>query len=48
MKQNQRFKKLHCLIPEELFEEIRIRGLLPDIDTIVAELLYEKLENEET
>lgn len=39
-----RFKKLHCVVPEELFDDLREFQLLRDIDSIVSELLHEKVE----
>lgn len=38
-----KFKKLHLTVPEELFLEIRNKGLFPKIDEICIELLEQYL-----
>jgi len=39
-----KIRKLRCVIPEQLFLELRDLQLLPDIDSIVTELLNERVE----
>ena len=44
MKNEMKIRKLRCVIPEQLFLELRDLQLLPDIDSIVTELLSERVE----
>jgi len=39
-----RIRKLRCVIPEELFFELRELQLLDNIDGLVTELLAERVE----
>ncbi len=39
-----KFKKLHLTVPEELFEEIKNKGLFPKIDEICIGLLEQYLK----
>ncbi len=38
------YRKLHILLPEELFQEIRNRGMLGQIDSVVIHLLKGYME----
>jgi len=42
--EKMKIRKLRCVIPEQLFLELRDLQLLPDIDSIVTELLNERVE----
>lgn len=45
--ENKRFEitRLHLAIPKPLLYELRKYGLMDDIDNVVSELLYEKVED---
>ncbi len=44
MRNDMRIRKLRCVIPEELFLDLRELQLLDNIDGLVTELLAERVE----
>lgn len=47
MKTETRYRKLHLVVDEELFQKIKQQGQLPNIDTLVGNLLAEYFEGVE-
>ena len=43
-----RYRKLHVVVSEELFQKIKQHGQLPNIDALVGNLLAEYFEGEIT